>query len=1045
VKIADTSIRRPVFAVMLVASVVVLGLVSIPRLGVDLWPRVEFPIVTVQALLPGAAPETIENEVTQILEESINTVEGIRSLRSVSSDSLSLLVVEFELEYDAQDKAQQVRERVAAVAAELPAAVEPPVVERVDPDAQPVLAVLLAGPHSIRSLSEYADKRLKPRLERVPGVGSVGLVGGRPREMRVWLDPVRLAGYGLSVDDVLAALQREHVEAPGGRIEGQRREWALKTSGRLATAEEFAAVVVAERDGRVTHLEDVALVEDGLADERTLSRLDGRRGVALLVRRQSGENVVRVVDAVRAELELVRADLPPGYEIVVAQDASEFIRSSIREVVVALAWGALLASATVLLFLRNLRSTLVASVAIPTSLVGSFVFFYAFGFTINTMTLMALSLAVGLLIDDAIVVLENVYRHMEGGSPPRLAASEGTAEIGLAVVATTLAVCAVFVPIAFLSGVVGRFFREFGLAATCAIGVSALVAVTVTPMLCARTLRVSPARGALRRGWERRLAALEAAHRRALCWALAHRRAVAAIALAAVAAGGLLAARSPVNFMNQEDRSEFLVWLEMPLGTPLAGTRAALAEVEGALREIPEVETLFATVGAGSKRRVSDARIYVRLVHKRRRGATQAEVMERARARIEALALPLDDFAVEHLALIEVAGGRYADLMYSIRGPHLDRLHAHAEALIRRLREAGGYAELYSSYEVGKPEVSLEISRDRAAALGVSAEQIGRTISALYAGVEAITFEDGGERYPVRVQVRPEDRDDLSKLELASARARSGELVPLRNLVEPRIGLGPLEIERENRTRVVTIFGNLAGKPAAEADREVERLAREVGISGEYSIAAAGAAQRLRETGAAIRFAFGLALVAIYMILAAQFNSFVHPFTIMLSAPLSFIGAFAALRLHGGALDVMGQIAFLMLMGIVMKNGILLVDYTIALRRRGFARREAALEAGATRLRPVLMTAVSTVFGMLPVALGAGDGSEWRQPMGVVAIGGLTASTLLTLIAVPVAYTLMDDATSGALRAARAAAARLGVRRASGAGCARDGAPPARG
>jgi HAE1 family hydrophobic/amphiphilic exporter-1 len=1028
VRIADASIRRPVFAVMLVAGVVVLGLVSIPRLGVDLWPRIEFPIVTVQTLLPGAAPETMEHEVTEVLEESINTVEGIRTLRSVSSDSLSLLFVEFELEYDVQEKAQQVRERVAAVAAELPADAEPPVVDRVDPDAQPVLAVLLSGPHSIRSLSEYADKRLRPRLERVRGVGSVSLVGGRPREMRVWLDPVRLAGYGLSVDDVLAALQREHVEVPGGRIEGFRREWALKTSGRLSSAEEFAAVVVAERDGLVTHLEDVARVEDGLADERTLSRLDGRRGVALLVRRQSGENVVRVVDAVRAELERVRPGLPAGYEMVVAQDTSEFIRRSIREVVEALAWGALLASATVLLFLRNLRSTLVASLAIPTSLVGSFVFFYAFGFTINTMTMMALSLAVGLLIDDAIVVLENVYRHMERGETPERAASVGTQEIGLAVIATTLAVCAVFVPIAFLSGVVGRFFREFGLAATCAVGLSTLVAVTATPMLCARFVRVAPERGALRVRWGRVLASLEAAHRRTLRWGLAHRGAVVAVAVAAVVAGGALAARSPVNFINPEDRGEFYVWLEMPLGTPLAGTQAALARVEEALREIPEVETLFSTVGAGSKRRVSDARVHVRLVHKGRREATQAEVMERARAGIEELGLPLDDFAVENLAMIEVAGGRHADLMYSIRGPRMDRLHAHAESLLARLREAGGYAELYSSYELGKPEVSLEITRDRAAALGVSAAQIGRTISALYAGVEAVRFEDGGERYPVRVQVRPEDRDDLSKLELASTRARTGELVPLRNVVEPRIGLGPLEIERENRTRVVTIYGNLAGKPAAEADREVERLAREVGISGEYSLEAAGAAQRLRETGAAIRFAFVLALVAIYMILAAQFDSFVHPLTIMLSAPLSFVGAFAALRLHGGALDVMGQIAFLMLMGIVMKNGILLVDYTITLRRRGMELREAAVEAGATRLRPVLMTAVSTVFGMLPVALGAGDGSEWRQPMGVVSIGGLMASTLLTLVVVPVAYTLVDDAGSFARRAAHELAARLGLR-----------------
>jgi HAE1 family hydrophobic/amphiphilic exporter-1 len=1026
VRLADVSIRRPVFSVMLIGGLVVLGLVSIPRLGVDLWPRVEFPIVTVQTVLVGAAPETMEREVTEVLEESINTIEGIRSLRSDSSDSLSLLFVEFELEYEVQEKAQQVRDKVAAVRDELPDDVEEPVVDRIDPDAAPVLSVMLAGPYSIREISEFADKRVKTRLERVPGVGSVTLVGARPRQIRIWIDPLRLSGYGLSVDDVLSALRTEHVEVPGGRIETARAEYALKTEGKLQSADEFADVVVAERAGRVVHLRDVATVEDGLAEERTVSRLGGRRGVALQVRRQSGENTVRVVDAAKRELERIRADLPPGYEMILARDASRFIRSSIRDVAMALGWGALLASLVVLLFLRNLRTTIIAGVTIPSALVATFCFLYVFDFTINTMTLMALALSIGLLIDDAIVVLENGYRHMEKGVPPKQAAAQGTEEIGLAVISTSLAVCAVFVPIAFLTGVVGRFFREFGITASCAVLVSTLIALSLTPMLCSRFVRLQTEHGAVWNWLERRYQALEGAYRVALRWGLAHRLAVVAMALAALVAGIAVGRTVPINFVTPDDRSEFNVWLKLPLGSTLDQTRGVTSLVEESLRAMPEVTVAFTTIGAGSRQRVNEAEIYVQLVHKSLRDPSQTEVMNAIRERIRALDLTLEDYAVEELGLMSMAGARHADLMYSVRGPDVSRLQYYAGNLAERMRQVGGYADVFLSYEVGKPEIALEISRQRAADLGVPASRIGSTLSALFAGIDATTFEDLGERYDVRVQIRPEDRDDVTELDLVRVRSSGGELIPLRNLVTPRIGSGPVEIGRENRTRVITIYGNLVGKAAAEADAEISLWAQELDIGGEYEFDAVGPSKRLRETGDAIRFAFLLALVAIYMILAAQFDSFLHPFTIMLSAPLSFVGAFAAVRLAGQSLDVMGQIAFLMLMGIVMKNGILLVDYTNTLRARGLPLRDAVLEAGPTRMRPVLMTAVSTIFGMLPLALGTGDGSEWRSPMGVVAIGGLATSTLLTLLVVPVAYTLMDDLQSAITRGARSLRAQLG-------------------
>ncbi len=931
-------------------------------------------------------------------------------LTASSSGSVSLLFVEFELEHDIQEKAQQVRERVSAITNELPRDAEAPVVDRVDPDAQPILSILVAAPASIREVSELADKRVKERLERVPGVGSVRLVGDRARELRVWIDPVRLAGYGLGVDDVLAALRREHVELPAGRIETAEKEYALKTEGKLANAEEFASVVVASKGGRVVHLRDVATVEDGLADERTLSSLSGKRGVALLVRRQSGENTVRVVDAVKRELDAIRTELPAGYELVTALDASTFIRNATFEVVAALAWGALLASLMVLLFLRSVRSTAIVAVTIPSSIVATFLFFYFLDFTINSMTLMALSLSIGLLIDDAVVVLENVYRHLEGGKESEHAASEGADEVGLAVIATTLAVVAVFVPIAFLSGVIGRFFREFGLVACCAVALSTLVALTLTPMLCARYVRVRPSAGGGPGRIEAFYRRLERGYRRTLEWGLAHRASVVALALGSVVLGVGLAAGVPVNFVTADDRSEFNVWVKTPLGTSLAATQQTVTRVETLIQGEPETSVVFVTIGAGSKQRVNEAQIYVRLVHKEQRRVTQQEFMARLRERIARAKLPIDDYAVEEIGMIDFAGSRHSELMYSIRGPSIERLQFFARSLMERMRAAGGYADVSLSYELGKPEIALEITRERAADLGVPAEGIGRTISALFAGIEATTFEDQGERYDVRLQIRPEDRDELGKLDLVRVRAAAGGLVPLRNLVTPRVGSGPVQIDRENRSRVITLYGNLDGKAATEADVEITALAEELGIRGDYEFAATGPSRRLRETGEAVRFAFGMALLAIYMILAAQFNSFIHPFTIMLSAPLSFVGAFAALRLVGSPLDLMGQITFLMLMGIVMKNGILLVDYTNTLRDRGRPVRDAVLEAGPVRMRPVLMTALSTIFGMLPLAVGAGDGSEWRAPMGIIAIGGLATSTLLTLIVVPVVYTLIDDA-----------------------------------
>jgi len=1017
-RIADASIKRPVFAVMVVGALVLLGVVSIPRLDVDLFPKVEFPMVTVTTVLTGAAPDTVEREVSQPLEEAINTTDGIKTLRSASSEGISQIFVQFELEEDVHQKAQDVRDKVATARGEIPLEAETPIVGRVDPDAMPILSVLLSGPQSIKVLSELADKKLKPRLERIPGVGSVTLIGDRGREVRIWVDPLRLVGHELAVDDVVAALRREHIEMPGGRIESPRAEYTVKTKGKFASVEGISELVVAERAGRAVRLRDVATVEDGMAEERTIARLDGRRGVGLQIRRQSGENTVAVAEAVKQEIETLRADLPKGVEVITSQDTARFIQSSVDSVFEDIVAGSILAVIVVLAFLRSGRSTLIISLAIPSSLLASFSLFYFFGFTLNVMTLMALSLSIGMLVDDAIVVLENIFRRQdEEGEDPTTAASNGTREVGLAVMASTLSTCAVFVPIAFMGGIIGQFFREFGLVVCCAVLTSMLVSFTATPMLCARFLRVRHDHGAVYEALERGYTRLERGYGRALTWALRHRVAVVGMLAGSLVAGFVVARQVPFDFVTSEDRSEFNVFLKMPLGSTIDQTLAVTAQVEAEIQRHPEVREIFTTIGAGLQKRVNEANVYVALTHKTKRDVVQDVVMSDVRERIAALGLPLTEYAVERIDWFGFSGTRQGDLMYSIRGPSIERLNYFAQTLMERLRLSGGFVDVASSYEAGKPEIALDLDRERAANLGISAAQIGNTIATLLAGLKVASFEDAGERYDVRVQVLPEYRDDPTKLGLIRVRAASGALVPLDNLASARVASGPVQIDRENRARSITVVANLDGKAMGDAAPEVMRIAGELGIKGEYEIVPVGPTESMDETVTAITFAFFLAMTALYMILASQFNSFVHPFTIMMSAPLSFVGAFTAMALFRFHLDMMGQIGFLMLMGLVMKNGILLVEYANAERERGADARQAMLRAGPIRLRPVLMTAVSTICGMIPMAFAVSDGSEWRSGMGMISIGGMTSSTLLTLLVVPVIYTLVDDAQAFVVRA----------------------------
>ncbi len=1004
---------------MLVGSLCALGAISLPRLGVDLFPKVEFPFVAVTALLEGATPETIETEVSDVLEEHINTLGGIESLLSVSSEGVSQVFVQFELEEDIEQRAQDVRDKVAQSRADLPLDVEPPIIEKVDPASAPILSLVVSGALPIRELTRHADDVVKERLQRVPGVGSITLVGGREREVRIWLDADRLRSYALSVDDVIRALRSEHAEVPGGRLEADagRAEFSVKTRGEVERVREFESIAVAFRDGAPTRIGDLARVEDGMQDERSYAELDGVQGVALEVRRQSGRNMVETARAVKAAVAELEGELPEGISLVVTRDLSRFVEAQARDVAFDIALGALLAVLVSLAFLRSGRSTLIVATAIPVSVVSTFFLFYLLDFSLNMVTLMALSVSIGLLIDDAIVVLEAIHREIEAGVPPLEAASSGTRKIGLAVVAATASVLAVFVPIAFMRGMIGRMFYQYGLAIAFSVSVSLLVAVTLTPMLCSRVLRSSERHGPVFAWLEQRYHALELVYARALELALRQRLACVGLALASVYLGVVAARGVPLEFASKADRSEFEGVVELPLGVGVAESRQVAARVGRALRETPGIVRAFATVGGGVRGRVHEISLYAQTTPKQARDETQFEIMERARQAIRAAAPSARQLSVSEVPWMSGDGSSSFNLEYSLQGPDLATLERVAAGWVARMRDDPHFVDASASFERGRPELQVLVDRNRAADLGVPVRALATTVRALVGGVDVASFQDAGKRYDVRVRLAEAQRDDLAELGQLQVRSATGSLVDLANLATLRIGSGASDIERESRGRRVAITANTPENLALGlATARLEQIVAESPPPPGYRGAWKGAAERMRDSAGAVLTGFLLAILALYIVLASQFESFVQPLVIMVSAPLSFVGAFAALRLTGTPMSVFAQIGLVALMGLVMKNGILLVDHANQLRAAGASARDAILQAGPVRLRPVLMTQLSTIAGMIPVALARSDGAEFRVPMGVLVIGGLLSSTFLTLLVVPALYTYAESAGEGLAR-----------------------------
>lgn len=1038
-KLAEICIKRPVFATMMNLTLIIIGLVTYQKLGVDRLPSVDIPTVRISTTLPGAAPEEIETEVVDILEEAVNTVEGIDELRSVSNPDRAFVLANFNLSRDVDVATQDVRDRVSGVLRRLPDEVDPPNVSKVDGDSDPALTIAISGPRSQRELTELADKLVRERLERSKGVGEIRLSGALVRTMNVWLDADRLDALSVPVTAVRDAIERQNASVPGGNVSSSDREFSLRTAARLQDEADFNDLIITTRDGVPIRVRDVGHAEDGTAERRTLARLNGEQTVTLEVIRQTGSNTVEVVEDVKKNLDALRSELPADVRAEVIRDQSNYIYAALHEINLHLVLGSVFASVVVLAFMRSWRSTLIAAVAIPTSVVATFGVMYAFGFTLNAITMLALVLMVGVVIDDAIVVLENIYRFVEEkGMTPRQAAIEGTREIGLAVLATTLSLVVIFVPVSFMSSVAGRFLYQFGITAAVAVMVSLFVSFTLTPMMASRLLRApTGARHAghaepasSRRGFYRYL---DSGYGAMIRWSMRHRLVVMAGALlVSLATIPMLGVVGREFVPSDVDEAEFTVSVTAPEGTSVNAMQGAMIEVEKAVREIPGVRDVLLTSGGFTGSQINSANLYVRIAPHGERlfsisrlirstlqadpGAafrgnySQSDVMNRIDAelkRFTELRCQVRNFQAFNL------GGGPFDVNFIIKGAELSKLFEYGERLRDRAIEAGGFRGLDTSLRLNKPELRVSVDRDRAADLGVSARDIGTALRLMVGGAEEVTrFRDPGtnEQYDVRLRLVEEDRNRPDVIDQLKLPREAGGLVEVSSVASVTPTLAPSRIDRLDRQRVISVRGGVApGYALGDRLEVMQNLAEDLNMPPGYSVALTGRSRELERTFREFGFAFLLSIVFMYLILASQFESLTHPLTILLSLPLSVPFALGSLYLTGGTLNMFSALGILVLFGVVKKNAILQIDHMNGLRRGGMERSEAILRANRDRLRPILMTTLSLVAGMLPLAVGTGPGAEERRAVAVVVIGGQLLCLALTLIVTPVAYSLFDD------------------------------------
>jgi HAE1 family hydrophobic/amphiphilic exporter-1 len=1017
--LASISVKRPTFATVLMALVLVFGLVGYTRLGVDRFPKVDFPTVAVITRLPGAAPKEVESDVSMKIEEAVNTIGGIDELRSESDEGVSQVYVTFVLEKDIEVAAQEVRDRVSQIIGDLPAGTEAPTVIKIDPDATPILYVAVRAQAATLEVTEVADKVVRRKLESTAGVGQVRLLGGSGRSINVWLDPARLRAHDVTALEIQRAISSSNATVPGGRLESGPEQQVLRVRGRAETPAALGALVVADRGGSPVYVRDVARIEDGVEEADTAALRDGVPAVLLSIRKQSGANSVAVVDEVRARMDEVRRELPAGYSLEVVRDNTQTIRTSVAAVTEHLILGAVFAGLVVLVFLGNLRSTLIAALAIPVSIVGTFALMWLQGFSLDTITLLALALAVGIVIDDAIVVLENVHRTIEEkGVSPIKAAVLATREVALAVLATTLSLVAVFLPVAFMSGIVGRFMKSFGVTMAFAIVVSMLVSFTLTPMLSSRWLKArrplasgSHQKTLLERLVDRVYAPVERSYERLLRWVMQKRWVVVTISVLTLLSTVPLLDMVPKGFLPKDDNAEFSVSVRTPEGTSLAATLLAAERVAREVRGQEHVKSTLVTIGDNNQRTPNLAAIHVGLTLPEARDVSQEELMDRVRKNVVARQPKELTLEVSEIPLFS-GGWKQAPVTYEISGPDLAQLERHARELETRMKKIPGAADVTTSLISGKPETSLAIDRERAADRGVSVADIAATLGLFVGGAEVSRYQENGETYPIFVRGEAASRTDYERLNLLAVPAANGPSVPVSELLRAEKDTGPATITRLNRRRQVLIYSNLApGVSQGTVQAGVDAAIAEMRLPAGYQAAPSGQSREMGRTGEAFLAAFGLSFVFMYLVLAAQFESWLHPITILLALPLTLPFALVSLLLFKQALDIYSMLGLLVLFGVVKKNAILQIDHTNQLRGRGMERNEAIIVANRERLRPILMTTLAFVAGMIPLIVSTGVGAGFNRATAGVIVGGQTLSLLLTLVATPVAYSLFDDAT----------------------------------
>jgi multidrug efflux pump len=1007
-KLSKISIERPVLATVMSLVIVLFGIISFTQLPVREYPDIDPPIVSVVTLYRGASASVVETEITDVLEEQFATLEGVKTIKSSSKEGGSVITIEFELSRDVNEAANDIRDRVSRIRGTLPGEIEDPVISKVDANAQPIVwLALFSNTNTTLELSYFADQVLKEKIQRMTGVGGVFIGGERRYAMRVWLDPLRMASHRLTTYDIETALRNENAEIPGGRVEGEKREFAVRTRGELSTPKEFGAIIVSQKENRIVRLRDVATVSIGAEDERTTARWNGEPAVGLGIIKQSRASTVDVAKLIIESLPELRKLLPAGVKLDVAYDSSEFIIDSINEVQETLIIALLLVILVVLAFLKSFRATIIPTLAIPISIIGALAAVYFAGFTINILTLLGFVLAIGLVVDDAIIVLENIYRHMEMGKSRWQAAIDGSNEIGFAIVSTTISLVAVFVPLAFLTGNVGRLFNEFGVAVAVAVLISGFVALTLTPMISSQILR--PLHG-IGKGWASRsfdafFERLNKIYDKSVRLALRHRVLAVAAAVIVLFCAYVLLRLLPSELVPIEDRGFGFGIVIAPEGATLEYTDSYVKEIEKILLNLPEREGLFTATGLGFEGpgSVTNSFIFLNLKNRNDRDKSQQQIVQELFPQL--LAIPgVLAFVINPPSIASDFSS--SSVEYVLQGDNYEELNAAVNIMMAEATQLGYLINLDTDLRLNKPQLDIHIDRERASGLGVSVADIGSTLETFLGGRVVTDFKRGTKQYDVILQVKPEDRSTPDAIQNLYIRSKGG-LVQLANVVRVEKTVAPKELNHYNRVRSAIISASLVpGVALGQALDDLDQITQEKlpsNIKRDY----AGQSLEYKSSSSALYFMFLLALLFIYLVLSAQFESFIHPFTILLSVPLAVFGALLTLYLFGESLNIYSQIGLIMLIGLVTKNSILIVEFANQQQEKGLNMIEAVVEAATIRLRPILMTSLATIFGILPIAIGLGAGGESRRPLGLVVVGGMLFSTFLTVIIVPVVYTLL--------------------------------------